>query len=466
MTAERVSETFTNELAKYHEVYAPLFARVEQREQAEKYLKNLMGKTRNKSVETMILETEGAKGNVIRNQQRFLSNSPWDDVAILKRHWMEVNQDLGETEGVLIVDGSDFPKEGDESVGVKRQWCGELGKIANCQAGVFLGYASSKGHTLLDRRLYLPEEWLAEKAFADRLIKCGVPKDVEFKTKPQLATEMIKAVTNSGNLRFTWLTCDEAFGRDTVFLDSVVDSVRYFAEVPLDTRAWLTQPKVAVPPYSGQGRRPTIKRLVPGQPEAETVTQIAASLPQSQWIVRSVKEGTKGTIRARFAALRVVTVRDGLPGPDQWLVFRRNLYTGELKAFVSNAPVDTSITTFARISGIRWPIESTFEECKQELGLGDYQVRGWRGWHHHMTLCILAHFFLVRLRLKLGNDAPSFTLPQTVTLLQAVFPQPQFSVTSALQVVQYQQKRQHAAYLSHRKKRARRPLPVLPDQSL
>ena len=160
LSVEKIENSLMPNLEIYHTLYAPLFRRVEQKEQAQKYMQNLLGKAPNKAVETMVLATEEPNDGVMRAQQRFLSNSPWDDKAILSRHWLEVNKDLGEDEGVLIVDGSDFPKQGDQSVGVKRQWCGQLGKKANCQAGIFLGYAATKGYTLLDRRLYLPQEWV------------------------------------------------------------------------------------------------------------------------------------------------------------------------------------------------------------------------------------------------------------------------------------------------------------------
>jgi SRSO17 transposase len=154
----------------------------------------------------------------------------------LRQHWQEVRDDLGEAEGVLIGDDSGVPKQGQESVGVKRQWCGQLGKRANCQVGVFLGYASQHGHTLLDRRLYLPREWVEEQAYAERRKKCGVPEEIRFQTKPALLLEMVKAVHAAGTLPFRWFTCDEAYGRDPAFLDQVGDYVWYLAEVDHDTR--------------------------------------------------------------------------------------------------------------------------------------------------------------------------------------------------------------------------------------
>ncbi len=236
----------------------------------------------NKSVETMMLTFKGDDPNSIRSMQHFLSEGRWQDKAILQRHWQEVSHDLGDKNGVLIGDGSGFLKQGEASVAVKRQWCGQLGKIANCQVGVFLGYASQHGRTLLNRRLYLPQEWVAEAAYAERRRKCGVPEETTFKTKPALLLEMVKEVHADGSLPFQWLTCDEAFGRDTAFLDRVGDYLWYFSEVDLDTRVWLARPQTAIPEWSGQGRKPTRERLVAGGAEAQEVNVMASpSTPSS-----------------------------------------------------------------------------------------------------------------------------------------------------------------------------------------
>ncbi len=408
----------------------------------------------------MVLHFEGDNPNAVRSGQQFLSKGAWSDEAILQQHWREVDKDLGEENGVLIIDGSDFPKQGEESVGVKRQMCGQLGKVANCQAGVFLSYASVKGYTLLNRRLYLPKEWVEDEAYAERRQKCGVPTGTTFQTKPQLAAEMLQAVHEADSLSFRWLTCDAAFGRDTHFLDSVGQFVSYFAEVDFDTRVWVSRPATAVPDWSGKGRPPTRQRLVKGEAEALTVAQVAQSLPADGWQQLTIKEGSKGPLIADFACLRVVAVRQALPGPDVWLILRRHRTTGEINYYLSNAPLETTIQTFAWLSGMRWPVESCFEESKQELGMGDYQVRSWSGWHHHMTLVILAHFFLVRLKLRLREKAPALTLPQTVLLLQSVLPKPELDAQLALDIVTYRQRRNQEAYLAHRKAKLRKLFPV------
>ncbi len=209
------------ELHTYHAIYAPFFQRREQRDWSATYLRGLLADLPRKSIEPLVLALVGADRNAVRGLQQFLSAGPWDDEAILRRHWREVERDLGDDDGVLTLDGSDFPKQGRESVGVKRQYCGELGKRANCQAGVFLGYASTRGYTLLDRRLYLPEDWVEDAAFAARRGACGVPADTVFQTKPALGAAMIRAVRQAGTLRCRWVACDEGFGRDTALLAPV-----------------------------------------------------------------------------------------------------------------------------------------------------------------------------------------------------------------------------------------------------
>jgi SRSO17 transposase len=440
---------------EYHTIYKPLFQRREQREKSKRYLYGLLSpEIKNKAIEPMMLELEGDNENEIRAMQHFVSKGAWRDGTILARHWQEVGKDLGDEEGVYTVDGSDFAKQGPESAGVKRQRCGELGKIANCQAGVFVGYVSSKGYTLLHRRLYLPEEWVKDEAFAERRQKCGVPEQVTFQTKPTSGVEMMKEIRQQGTLPGRWLTCDEAFGQSPAFLDQIADlDLWYYAEVPHTTRVWRDRPATYVPEWSGRGRKPTVARLVDDAPDPQTVADMAASIPAEQWSRHTIKEGSKGPMVADFAFLRVVAVRDGLPGPDVWLIFRRALSTGELKVYLSNAPQETSHDTLVRISGMRWPIETSFEDGKQLVGMGDYQVRSWTGWHHHMTMCILAHFFLVRLQLRLADKAPALTLPQAKLLLTGVLPKREFDSEWVLEVLGYRQRRNHAAYLSHRKRR-------------
>jgi SRSO17 transposase len=396
-------EALAEELMDFHETFAELYYRVEQAHWGYKYLQGLMLPIERKSIQPMALGLEG--GNV-QAMQQFIGQGMWEDEKLLEKHRQLVDETLGEADGVYIIDGSEFPKKGEHSVGVARQWCGRLGKVDNCQAGVFGAYASRKGYTLVDRRLYLPDEWF-DQAHQDRWHKCAIPEEVVFKTKPELALEMLATAVEEGHLRFAWVTCDEGFGANPAFLDGVDHLARwYLAEVPHDTRVWLHRPHTEVPPGSGQGHPPSRERLQPGQPAAQRVDEVAASLPDDAWQPYRIKEGSKGPLVAEFACLRAVAVRDQLPGPEVWLILRRSLGDEpELKTYLSNAPADILISELVRVSGIRWPIETAIEECKGGLGMDHYEVRTWLGWHHHITLCLLAHHFLVRaqLRLKKGR---------------------------------------------------------------
>ena len=395
-------EHLVEELRAYHAIYSPLLQRREQREAAHTYLQGLLATLPRKSIEPMVLAVDGVAPKAVRAMQAFISEGMWSDARLLHQHWKEVETDLGTDDGVLMVDGSDFPKQGDHSVGVKRQYCGELGKRANCQAGVFVGYVSPQGYTVLDRRLYVPTEWLTDDAYAERRRQCGLPPELTFKTKPALAQEMLAAIVQTQSLRCRWVVADEAFGGNPGLLDGVAElGLWYFAEVPHTTRVWEERPATHIPPWRGRGRRPQRERLVEGAPEARTVLEVAATLPTEAWTRQTIKEGSQGPMVAEFATLRVIAVRDALPGPDVWLVLRRHVETGELKTYLCNAPVETTLEALVRMSGMRWPIETCFEDGKQLLGMGDYEVRSWAGWHHHMTLVILAHFFVVRMSLRL-----------------------------------------------------------------
>src|SRR5437899_8339888 len=400
-------EHMVEELRVYHAIYSPLLQRREQREAAHTYLQGLLATLPRKSIEPMVLALDGVAPKAVRAMQSFISEGQWKDERLLHQHWKEVETDLGADEGVLMVDGSDFPKQGVHSAGVKRQYCGELGKRANCQAGVFVGYVSPQGYTVLDRRLYVPVEWLTDDAYTARRLQCGIPLEITFKTKPELAQEMLAAVVQSQTLRCRWVVADEAFGGNPGFLEGVAGlGLWYFAEVPHTTRVWEARPATHVPPWRARGRRPQRERLVEGAPAARTVLEVAAGLPAEAWARQTIQEGSQGAMVAECATVRVVAVRETLPGPHVWLVLRRHIETGELKTSLCTAPVDTAVETQMRMSGMRWPIETCCEDRKPLLGMGDDAVRSWTGWHHHMTLVILAHFFVVRMRLRLKKKPP------------------------------------------------------------
>jgi SRSO17 transposase len=223
---------------------------------------------------------------------------------------------------------------------------------------------------------------------------------------------MLTGVVKSQVLRCRWVVADAAFGDNPGLLDGVAGlGLWYVADVPHHTRGWQERPATRIPSWRGRGRRPQRERLIAGAPEARTVLGVAAALPAEAWARQTIKAGSQGPMVAEFAARRVVAVRDVLPGPDVWLVLRRHVETGALKTSLCHAPVDTAVATLVRMSGMRWPIETCVEDGKQLLGMGDDEVRSWTGWHHHMTLVILAHFFVVRMSLRLKKPPSSDIAP-------------------------------------------------------
>ena len=389
---------------EFTERFTPLLVddkRTESRkERAEAYLRGLLLDAEStKTAEAIALKVHGDASQV-RMTQVFLGQSDWADEPLRQELNGWVNQDIGSEQGTLIVDESAFPKCGDKSVGVARQYCGATGKIDNCQVGVYLAYASAEGHTLLDERMYLPEEWATD---TERRQEAGVPEGVVFRTKPELALELIRTV--GPQVRHGWVTFDEGYGKDPGFLSGLEElGERYIGEVPKSFRGWLRRPKVEEPSPGRAGRRRSKPRVRPGEPKPQTVEEIAASLSARAWKRLCFREGTKGTQQAHFARVRIVAERDDLPGPELWLVIERSCDQAPyIKYYVSNAAPDCPLLEMAQAGHNRWPIEDSFLRGKQEVGLDDYEVRGWRGWHHHMTLVMLALWFLVLEKRRLGG---------------------------------------------------------------
>ena len=416
------------ELVAYAQHFAPCFYRREQREWAAVYLRGLLtADVPRKNVEAMALRLMGAGPHAerqVRALQLFIGEGSWDDDALLAEHQRLVEETLGEEDGVLIIDGSDFPKHGQHSAGVAPQWCGNTGKIDNCQAGVFLGYASRKGATLLDRRLYLPESWFGED-HQTLWQDCRIPDETPFQTKQELAAQLVEGIMANVRLRAQWVACDEGYGDSPAFLQRLdATGLWYLAEVPRDTKVWpllvtvgqtdRRRPSTWVPPQtqSRKGPAPRRERLHPSSPVKVTVEDLAQQWPSSAWQRFRLLEGHKGPLVADFLVLRAVLPFDRLPGPEVWVVIRRKVSgedsEPEWKFYLSNAPIETPLSTFVRVSGMRWPIETCFAECKGELGMDHYELRFWRGWHHHLTLVILAHHFLVRWQQRLNQRGGAF----------------------------------------------------------
>jgi SRSO17 transposase len=441
-------EQFGQELASYLELFEPAFERAEQLAWGRVYLKGLLRDLPRKNTERIALEL----GEKVRSLQHFIGQSPWKRDPVVTIHQGLIAEMLGEEDGAVLIDESGMVKQGDDSVGVAAQYCGSVGKVANCQVGVYLGYVSRKGYSLIDGRLFMPDKWF-EEAHASKRAACGVPKDLAHQSKPQIGLELLQQAVRRGSLPFQWVAADELYGDAPAFRDGVEALHKwYFTEIKCSTQVWRNRPEVYLPEWKGRGSHPTRLRLRNPTALPQRVDQLVPHIPQDAWTRATIKEGSKGPITCDFAFLRVIEVREGLPGPQVWLIIRRNLGNpAEIKFYFSNAPATTPLLEFVRLSGMRWPIETIFEEAKGEVGFDHYEMRSWLGWHHHMLLASLAHHFLVRLRIRFHEQAPALTVYQVRLLLNSIMPKPLAGAAEALRQVQYYQRRNHAAYVSHRK---------------
>jgi len=441
---------FMNELKKYMKLFIPAFERVEQIKKSLTYMHGLLGNTTRKNVEQMAL----GLGEKVRSLQYFMGQSQWDTEPVIAIHQGLIGKTLGEADGVALIDESSTVKQGTESVGVAAQYCGSVGKIANGQVGVYLGYASRKGYSLIEGQLFMPDQWFNQEHTEQRQ-GCGVPQDLVFKTKPEIGLELLENALNRGTLPFSWLAADALYGDSPAFRDGVAATGKhYFTAIKENSLIWCTPPKVHVPQWSGHGRHPTRLRLSDTRKHPIPVKHLVKKIQKQDWVQAVIKEGSRGLIVCDFAFLRVTESRGGLPAAELWLIIRRNLDDpSEIKYFFSNAPVNTPLNEFVRIRWMRWPIETIFEEAKGEVGMDHYEMRSWLGWHHHMLLVSLAHHFLVRLRILFQERAPALTIYQVRILLCSVLPSLVSDIQSALERVRYYQKCNFAAYRSHRKKK-------------
>lgn len=387
---------------EYYLLFRDCFGRKENEELSRTYLQGLLSPLERKSVEPMALSLLGSSPSRVKALQKFINVGSWDVEGLGQRHRQEAAKTVSEADGVFSVDGSDFPKKGTESVGVARQYCGRLGKVDNCQAGVYVAYASSKGHALLDRRLFLPERWF-ETEYEERWEKCRIPEGTTFKTKPELALEMIQALRQEGLFQARWVTGDDFFGRNPTFRDGLPEDLLYLLDIPSDTRVWEKRPETVMPKPSKTGRPAKKPRLKKGEPAPMPVSDLVKDRCL-HWETVTVAQGAKGPIRAKVARMRVVESRDGLPGQELWLFVRKSLADGEVKYSWSNAPADTPFKEMVRVSGLRHPIEQCFREGKSEIGMGHYEHRSWDAWHRHMTFVFLGQLFLLRIRHRLKKS--------------------------------------------------------------
>jgi len=380
-------------LGEYLNSYAPCYSRNDQQQNSDTYVKGLLSDLDRKSIEPIALRYEDEKA--VRTLQLFLKVSPWDNQLMKQIYQGKVADIANDPNGMITVDGSDFAKKGTMSAGVHRQYCGSKGKIDNCQAGVFIGYSGTNGYGLLDSRLYLPQAWFDDEINRAKWLKCDIPETTEFRTKPQLALEMIQEAEKNHAFQFKWVGCDGAFGCDANFRKGLPESTLFFADIHNTQRVFRERPDWSLPERKRRGRTPT--KMVPSI-VAVPVSTIAedASLP---WEEVVLMEGSKGPVRTLIKYCRVVELQDNKDGEELWIYIRK-YNDGRIKYAFSNAPSDINIQELHHAATLRWPIEQSFQECKSFLGMADYETRSYLGWHRHMLLVMVAHLFALEVRHK------------------------------------------------------------------
>jgi SRSO17 transposase len=369
-------------LRSFAEPFAAGLCRREQRDHAQTYLAGLLSDVRRKNVESIAYREDQDRHGL----QWFVGFSRWDWRPLQEELVRQVGDELGEADGVLVFDPSGFPKKGAHSVGVARQWIGRLGKVENGQVGVYLGYVSRKEHALVDTRLFLPKEWAGNK---ERRKACGVPRAIRYRTRHQLALEMLRA--DGALLPHAWIAGDDEMGRSTSFrkdLHALGES--YLLAVPADTN--VRDLESAPPPWKGHGAKP--------KPPFRRVDRWAASLPETAWTTMEVRDGEKGPLSVEMVTTRVVARtqhRRAGSTEELLMVTRCPDENGQTKHdyYLSNAPPDTPLPELARVAKAEHRIEECIQRGKSEAGLADYEVRTWVGWHHHQVLSLMAVWFLV-----------------------------------------------------------------------
>ena len=349
-------------LRALHARIAPRFARPEVRDRAGRYLAGLLGPVERRNG-WHLAEQMGERSP--DGVQRLLRTARWDAEAVRDDLRTYVVAHLGDADAVLVIDETGFLKKGTKSVGVARQYSGTAGRIENCQIGVFLAYAAPQGRAFLDRALYLPKDWAADH---DRRQAAGVPPTISFATKPALAQTML-ARAFAADVPAAWVTGDSVYGSDS--------KLRFWLQA--EHRPYVLAVTGAHHIWDGG-----VQRQVAG---------VVADLPDDVWHRLTVGAGSKGPRVFDWALAHLPYESE--PGFDQWLLARRSVTEPDGLAYYRVfGPETTRLAALARIAGTRWVIEEGFERAKGELGLDQYEVRRWEGWHRHITLCLLAHAFL------------------------------------------------------------------------
>ena len=405
---EEIKERFADHLSRF----MPYLGRKEHKQHLITMIQGFLSELDRKSIEPIAIAFEGI--DEVRNLTNFMTKSKWDNSGMLSEYRKDVSELIAHEDSMITGDGSDFPKKGTESVGVARQYCGRTGKIDNCQAGVFCGYAGPNGYALIDYELYMPKQWFDDE-YEDKRTKCKVPKELEFKTKNEILSDMICSMIKSGQFPAKYVGVDSSFGNDSKFLDSLPEEIIYFADIHNDLLVFDEYPDVFLPEYSGKGRRP-IKMTTNKSP-----MQVKDLVEQSDipWEPVVLGIGAKGPIVSEDKCIRVFEVRNGLPGNDIWL-YARKFENKTIKYALCNLPVEASIDEIRKPALMRWSIEQCFNECKQYLGMDHYEARSWVAWHRHILLTLIAHLFIIKLRMAYSstpnapNPTPYNTAPVSI----------------------------------------------------
>ena len=383
---------------------------------ARAYTTGLVTIVSRKNMERM---EECVKGCTYPSLQQFVSDSPWGHEPLNKHIGCNAHELLGGPGSVLAVDESGFGKKGKMAVGVARQWNGREGKTDNCQVGVYAALSDGVQATLVDYRLYLPKEWTEDK---ERCLKAKIPEEkCVFKTKPELAVEMVETALANG-LLFGWVAMDAFYGQvptcvrrlDRSGLNCVADVHRNQIVYTEDPRPYLPRRK------NRQGRKPT---QLQARTDGIRVDALYKKEESASWNTIRVRRGTKGVVFVQ-AHRRRVWLWDGEEKTARhwWLVVIRDRLTGEIKWFISNAAATVSLTTLVQKRAARFWIERAFQDAKTSLGMADYQARGWIAWHHHMSLVMLALLFLFKERLRHKQAVPLLSCQDIVELLNHYLP--------------------------------------------
>jgi SRSO17 transposase len=378
-----------------------------------------------------------------------ISKSPWDERRVIDHIQRDASALIGDKkDGSIHIDETGFPKEGTKSAGVAPQYCGTVKDVVNCQVGVFLALVHGKRRTLIDERLYLPEVWAND---FPRRREAGIPDEVTFKTKADLALEMILHARDNG-VDFAWVGMDSFYGNQPWLLDRLdAEGIEYIADIHCDTMVWIDQPKIGIPEKKpGRGRKPTGVRVLEGEPQAISVEDIAKQLPQSEWKRSYVRDADRGELWTDIAILKVYPRVDGLPGRLQHLILRRD-DSNNIKYQLSNAPLETGLARLAQMSHSRYWIERAFQDGKGIAGLADYQIVSWRGWHHHVALSLLAMLMLLSVSVESGDGMDGLTVQDVKVMLEYLLLRGHFAEKEVLRILKYRiQSRNSAKMSNHR----------------